>query len=187
MGRRDDVDVAVIARRRSRPPLSVIARRQADPPEVSLRGGEADAAIPPHRHCEEQSDMAIQGFCVRARPCRPPALVRHGPVGPRDDGSVCHCEEAPPDAASPRRHCEERRDAAIQEVAFPLTYATPPTLDCHAPAGLAMTSGEAGRAMMKTAVIARRRSRRGNPGVLPSHPPTHPTPQPPPPIFFNLP
>jgi hypothetical protein len=44
-----------------------------------------------------------------ARPGRPPTLDRHGPVGPRDDGLVCHCEE--------------RSDAAIRVFAV---------VSCHA-------------------------------------------------------
>jgi hypothetical protein len=78
-----------------------------------------------------------------ARPGRPPTLDRHGPAGPRDDGSVCHCEEAKPTRQS-------RGFAFAPDHAAPLPW---------------IAMGLPALAMTAPFVIARRHSRRGNPGV----------------------
>jgi hypothetical protein len=78
--------------------------------------------------------------------------------GPRDDGSVCHSEEAESTRQYPHRHCEERSDAAIQG------FTAAPDQAAHLPW---FATGLSALAMTVPFVIARRRSRRGNPGVYP--------------------
>jgi hypothetical protein len=129
---------------------------------TSLRGGKADVAIqrftlaPGHAaHLpwiatglpalamtvpfvigRRQSRRGNPGVYRSARPDRPPALVRHGPVGPRDDGSVCHCEEAKPTRQSPHaviaRRQSRRGNPVVCRSARP---GRPPALVRHGPAG----------------------------------------------------